>query len=388
MNMTRATILALSLGWIAVLQASADETKYRLGIGDQVAVNVLGEAEFTGTFRVGSDGSIDYPYLRAIPVRGATTEELARTLTEKLKDGYLKDPQVTVSIKEFQSQKILIVGAVTKPGRYVLRVQWETVQREIPLDVPTGRILEQDVVLDAGFLTSAGAIEGSGARAEGVTWEVLSGDAAIATSCGAVPKFVLPAGSYRVRLTKGSAVAEKDFVLAAGDVLNLPLGLDAGKLLASAIYAAGGPKVTGGHAFEIPRPPAQEGEEGEVVTGSYDPEPSFDLPSGTYDVIVSLGRATATRRVDIRSGEPVPEALELGAGVVGLKAAKAEAIEIRAAEPDINGERAFVDGGYGETHEATLPAGDYLAVATHGDSKVEKRFSVAAGKRTEVVLAP
>lgn len=138
--MTRATILALSLGWIAVLQASADETKYRLGIGDQVAVNVLGEAEFTGTFRVGSDGSIDYPYLRAIPVRGATTEELARTLTEKLKDGYLKDPQVTVSIKEFQSQKILIVGAVTKPGRYVL----------------TGETKIIDALSMAGGITSSG----------------------------------------------------------------------------------------------------------------------------------------------------------------------------------------------------------------------------------------
>lgn len=100
--------------------AGANQATYRLGIGDQVAVTVLGEAEFTGVFRVGTEGAIDYPYLRAIPVKGVTTEELARTLTEKLKDGYLKDPQVSVSMKEFQSQKILIVGAVNKPGSYVL----------------------------------------------------------------------------------------------------------------------------------------------------------------------------------------------------------------------------------------------------------------------------
>ncbi|HLG20993.1 MAG TPA: polysaccharide biosynthesis/export family protein [Bdellovibrionota bacterium] len=99
----------------------ASENDYRVGIGDVLDVKVLGEAEFSGNFRVGTDGKIDYPYLRKIEVKGKTTEELGKMLTERLRDGYLADPQVNVEVRDYQSQRVMVLGAVKNPGTYVLK---------------------------------------------------------------------------------------------------------------------------------------------------------------------------------------------------------------------------------------------------------------------------
>jgi protein involved in polysaccharide export with SLBB domain len=89
----------------------------RIGIDDTFDVRVYGEAELTGTFRVATDGTIDYPLAGRIMVSGLRTGEIQRLLVDKLKDKYLKDPQVVVTIKDRNSQKISVLGQVTKPGQ-------------------------------------------------------------------------------------------------------------------------------------------------------------------------------------------------------------------------------------------------------------------------------
>ena len=126
--------------FFSIQGAFAIDTQYHVGVGDTVSINVLSEKEFTGIFRVGSDGTIDYPYLRKIEVKGKTTEELARLFTDRLKEGYLADPQVTVEVKDFNSQKVLVLGAVSKPGPYIL--------------TENTRIL--DLISRAGGITSTG----------------------------------------------------------------------------------------------------------------------------------------------------------------------------------------------------------------------------------------
>lgn len=101
------------------LQAST--IQYRVGVGDVLNIQVLGEKEFSGIFRVGSDGTIDYPYLRKIEVKEKTTEDLAKSITAKLKKGYLLNPQVNVEVKEYNSQRVLLLGAIAKPGQYILK---------------------------------------------------------------------------------------------------------------------------------------------------------------------------------------------------------------------------------------------------------------------------
>jgi protein involved in polysaccharide export with SLBB domain len=89
----------------------------QIGIDDTFDVRVYGEAELTGTFRVATDGTIDYPLAGRIQVAGLRTGEIQQLLVDKLKDKYLKDPQVVVTTKDRNSKKITVLGQVSRPGQ-------------------------------------------------------------------------------------------------------------------------------------------------------------------------------------------------------------------------------------------------------------------------------
>ncbi len=89
----------------------------RVGIDDTFDVRVYGETELSGMFRVATDGTVDYPLAGRLQVAGLRTGEIQQLLVSKLKDKYLKDPQVVVTIKDRNSQKISVLGQVTKPGQ-------------------------------------------------------------------------------------------------------------------------------------------------------------------------------------------------------------------------------------------------------------------------------
>jgi protein involved in polysaccharide export with SLBB domain len=89
----------------------------RIGIDDTFDVRVYGETELSGTFRVATDGTVDYPLAGRLQIAGLRTGEIQQLLVAKLKDKYLKEPQVVVTIKDRNSQKISVLGQVTKPGQ-------------------------------------------------------------------------------------------------------------------------------------------------------------------------------------------------------------------------------------------------------------------------------
>src|SRR6188472_380769 len=76
----------------------------RIGLDDTFDVRVYGETDLSGTFRVATDGTIDYPLAGRIQVAGLRTGEIQQLIVTKLKDRYLKDPQVIVTVKERNSQ--------------------------------------------------------------------------------------------------------------------------------------------------------------------------------------------------------------------------------------------------------------------------------------------
>jgi polysaccharide export outer membrane protein len=88
-----------------------------VGVDDTFDVRVYGEGELSGTFRVATDGTIDYPLAGRVQVAGLRTGQIQQLLVAGLKDKYLKDPQVVVTIKERNSQKISVLGQVMKPGQ-------------------------------------------------------------------------------------------------------------------------------------------------------------------------------------------------------------------------------------------------------------------------------
>ena len=94
-------------------------TDSTIGPGDVFDVRVYGEEGLTGTYRVASDGTIDYPLLGTISVQGMTPTEVTRLISDGLVGGqFLKNPNVSVFVKEYSSKKISVFGQVNKPGTF------------------------------------------------------------------------------------------------------------------------------------------------------------------------------------------------------------------------------------------------------------------------------
>ncbi len=91
--------------------------RYRIDSGDGISITVYGEPDLSiKDERVKGNGKISYPLLGEIEVRGRTASELQRTITRMLSDGYLKKPNVTVSIDTFRL--FYIKGEVRNPGGF------------------------------------------------------------------------------------------------------------------------------------------------------------------------------------------------------------------------------------------------------------------------------
>jgi len=93
---------------------------YILGPGDLIEVSVIGVPEFAKSVQVNQDGTVVLPYLDPVRVEGLTTVELQNKLAALLEVNLLKNPQVSVSIKEHRSQPVHLLGEVNQPGTYQL----------------------------------------------------------------------------------------------------------------------------------------------------------------------------------------------------------------------------------------------------------------------------
>jgi polysaccharide export outer membrane protein len=91
---------------------------YRIGPGDLIEVKVFEVDELNQTVRVSEDGSITLPLLGRVPVEGLTQEGAVQRITGLLQAKYVKNPQVTIFIKEYRNQQVSVIGAVEKAGSY------------------------------------------------------------------------------------------------------------------------------------------------------------------------------------------------------------------------------------------------------------------------------
>ena len=92
------------------------EEDYRIGPNDVVDIKVENAPELTQTFRVTAAGTFLMPYIGRVTAAKKTTEELALLIADGLRGDYLKDPRVSVSVKEFNSRSFFIQGSVRSPG--------------------------------------------------------------------------------------------------------------------------------------------------------------------------------------------------------------------------------------------------------------------------------
>jgi len=116
---------------------------YKIGAKDLLEIRVFGLDELNTTVRVSEEGKITLPLIGEIEVEGLTKTEVERKLSQLLEEKYLHNPQVTIFIREYQSKRVFVLGAVRNPGSYEL----------------LGRQKLLQIIAQAGGLTSDAANE-------------------------------------------------------------------------------------------------------------------------------------------------------------------------------------------------------------------------------------
>jgi len=97
----------------AVAQQAAD---YVIGPQDVLAITVWNEPDLAGKFAVETDGTFTFPLIGRVKAGGLTLRELEADLITRLKDGFFVNPQLTVAIEQYRSQRVFVVGEVRTPG--------------------------------------------------------------------------------------------------------------------------------------------------------------------------------------------------------------------------------------------------------------------------------
>ena len=101
----------------APVLAKPDPTlDYRLGSGDKLRVIVFGEDDLSGEFDVTGAGKVSLPLIGQVQAAGMTLDEFEAEVRDKLKQGYLNNPKVSVEVLNYRP--FYIIGEVDKPGQY------------------------------------------------------------------------------------------------------------------------------------------------------------------------------------------------------------------------------------------------------------------------------
>jgi polysaccharide export outer membrane protein len=112
------------------MEPNATEPNYVLGPGDTIIIRAVGIDEFsdkTDTKLIDMRGFVDVPIVGHVKAAALTVQQLEATITKELQK-YVRDPQVTVTVAEFKSQPVSVVGSVLQPGVYKLTGQNTLVQ--------------------------------------------------------------------------------------------------------------------------------------------------------------------------------------------------------------------------------------------------------------------
>lgn len=101
------------------MSAKSHDDTFVIGVDDVLAVNVWKEPDISRSIPVRSDGKISLPLAGEVTAAGQTPKRLEVEIAKRLQN-YISEPEVTVIVQEIKSQKINILGQVTRPGSYPL----------------------------------------------------------------------------------------------------------------------------------------------------------------------------------------------------------------------------------------------------------------------------
>jgi polysaccharide biosynthesis/export protein len=105
----------------AAAQDKSSVTDYVVGPQDVLTITSYDQADMSGRFTLEADGTFTYPMIGRVKAGGLTLRALENTIKKQLKDeGFFNNPQISVSVEQYKSQRVFIVGEVRTPGTYPL----------------------------------------------------------------------------------------------------------------------------------------------------------------------------------------------------------------------------------------------------------------------------
>jgi polysaccharide export outer membrane protein len=96
--------------------ASPYRPSYSLDSGDKLRIVVFGQEGLTNSYIVDAGGNINMPLIGTVPARGVSTQKLASLISTRLKQGYVREPHVSVEVETYRP--FFILGEVNNPGQY------------------------------------------------------------------------------------------------------------------------------------------------------------------------------------------------------------------------------------------------------------------------------
>ena len=92
------------------------DTPYQLDAGDRLRIQVFGQEGLTNSYIVDAAGNVSITLIGSVPARGLTTVDLARRIADRLRNGYIRNPHVSVEVEAYRP--FFILGEVNAPGQY------------------------------------------------------------------------------------------------------------------------------------------------------------------------------------------------------------------------------------------------------------------------------
>jgi polysaccharide export outer membrane protein len=105
---------------VQVPQGPPASVEYQVGPQDRLSIAVVDEPTLTRLVTVGSDGTFDYPYIGLVKAAGVTLRAIQQDITARLKEKYLRNPQVSIEVETYRSQVVYVWGQVRQPGAVTL----------------------------------------------------------------------------------------------------------------------------------------------------------------------------------------------------------------------------------------------------------------------------
>lgn len=112
---------AASEARIATAAGTPGSDGYRVGALDVLTISVFKVDDLSKTVQVSESGKFSFPLIGEVQASGKTVSEIEKTIAGQLETNYLRNPQVTVLVKEYNSHRITVEGAVKKPGVFPMQ---------------------------------------------------------------------------------------------------------------------------------------------------------------------------------------------------------------------------------------------------------------------------